>query len=58
MEVKYNTPIQVTKEQKDTVAKSFSGICAHRTDSNGNHWVSLWFCRPEFKFMLNKLINS
>lgn len=58
MEIEYNTPIQVSKEIKDIVITRFKGICAHRTDSDGNHWIVLWYCRPEFKLMLNKLING
>ena len=56
--IEYNTPIQVTKQLKLDVASKMSGICATRTDSNGDHWVVLWYCKPEFKFMLNKIINS
>lgn len=58
MEIKYNSPIQVTKQIKEEVASKMRGICATRTDSNGNHWVSLWYCKPEFKFWLNKIING
>ena len=58
MEVQYNKPIRVSKAIKVQVAKEMSGICATRTDSNDNHWVSLWYCKPEFKFWLNRIING
>ena len=58
MGVEYNTPIQVSKQVQSKVASQMRGICAYRTDSNGNHWVSLWYCRLEYKFMLNNIING
>ncbi len=58
MEIEYNTPIQVSKAVQLKVVSQMSSLCAHRTDDKGNHWVSLWVCRPEWKFMLNRIING
>lgn len=56
--VEYNTPIEVTKNQYLKIARELSGICARRVDEKGKYWVSLWFCRPEWKFKLNNIVNE
>lgn len=39
VEIKYDTPIEVTKEQLDKIRTDLAGVCAYRTDENGKHWI-------------------
>ena len=58
VEIKYNTPIKVSKAQMLRVANELNGVCAYRTDSDGNHWVSQWYANSYYKFKLNEIING
>jgi len=55
-EVKYNIPIEVTKEKLDYLKVRFPMQVAWRTDSEGKHWIKLWdmSARKRFEHELNK----
>ena len=42
MDIKYDAPIEVTKEQYDRIKIKFAGLVAHRVDSDGRYWIKLW----------------
>ncbi len=56
MEIKYDTPIEVTKEQYKRVTERFRQLIAHRIDRRGRHWVKLWAIgyKEELEKELNK----
>jgi len=58
MEIKSNTPIEVNKLQYSTISRELGGICAHRVDEKGRYWVCLWYSKPIYKFILNKILNG
>lgn len=45
-ELKYNIPVEVTKEQYDRLKVEASGIIAHRQE-NGRYWIKLLL--PKYK---------
>lgn len=56
MEIKYDTPIEVTREQYRRIAVRFGQLIAHRKDKKGLYWIKLWDMR--FKDELAKELES
>ena len=56
MEIKYDTPIKVTKEQYQKIIKKFSQIVAHRIDDDGRYFIKLW--AMEFRDELEKELTN
>ena len=56
MEIKYDTPIEVTREQYYRVIKKFAEIVAYRIDKQGKYWVKLWVM--SFKEKLRKELEA
>ena len=56
MEIKYNTPIEVTEEQYNRITKRFRMIVAHRRDDEGRYWIKLWVMK--YKDQLEKELNK
>jgi hypothetical protein len=54
--IKYNEPIEVTKEQKDKLTTVLSGVIAHRTDENGKHWIKCLLMR--YSETIEKFLKS
>lgn len=55
MKIKYNTPIEVTREQYRRITGKFKMIVAHRKDEEGRYWIKLW--AMEFKEQLEKELS-
>ena len=55
-EIKYDTPIEVTREQYQRVAVMFGQLIAHRKDKKGRYWIKLW--DPRFKEELRKELSK
>lgn len=47
MEIKYDTPINVTKEQYLKIVKKLRGVIAHRI-VDGQYQVKLWDMREKY----------
>ena len=56
MEIKYDTPIEVTLAQYRRVTVKFSQLIAHRKDKKGRYWIKLW--AMEFKDELTKELET
>ena len=54
MEILYDTPIEVTREQYEKLKVVFAEIVAHR-EENGKYWIKLWDVR--FKKELEEYLN-
>jgi len=50
LDIKYDYPIQVTKEKLDYLKPRFSMQIAFRKDDNGQWWVKLWDMRDKERF--------
>ena len=44
MDIKYDTPIEVSKEQYKRLIIQFAGVIAHRNE-NGRYWIKIWLMR-------------
>lgn len=56
MEIKYDTPIEVTEKQCKRIRKKFGMLIAWRKDEEGVYWVKLW--HMEFRDELVKELES
>lgn len=54
MEIKYDTPIQVSEKEYGILMNIFREIIAGRKDSEGNYWIKLWLMRYK-KHLLNAI---
>lgn len=42
MEIKYDQPIEVTKEQYDVFVSKLGGVVAHRKTDDGKYFIKVW----------------
>lgn len=42
MEIKYDTPVEVTEKQCEFVRKKYGMQLAWRKDDEGRYWIKLW----------------
>lgn len=56
IELKYDTPVEVTREQYKRVRDRFKMIVAHRRDGEGKYWIKLW--GMEYKDDVEKVLNK
>lgn len=42
MQIKFNTPIEVSAKQYGRIMTELKGVCAGRVDENGKHWIKVW----------------
>ena len=42
MEIKYDIPFEVTKEQHDVLINHFAGVVCGREDKDGKFWIKVW----------------
>lgn len=54
--IKYNEPFKVTPLQYQLIMNSYGGICAGRTDENGQCWCKIWAMRR--KEIIDKIIYA
>lgn len=45
MDIKYDTPIQVSEKEYGILMNAFREIICGRKDENGNYWIKLWLMR-------------
>ena len=52
--IKYDTPIEVTKEQYNYIMREFSGLVAGRTEGD-KYYIKVWRmgCAPRIELYLN-----
>ena len=55
MKIKYNTPIEITREQFNRVVPMFPMIVAHRI-KNGRYYIMLWVM--SYKDALIRILNK
>jgi len=55
-DMKYNVPVEVTKNQYFKVIVEFAGVIAHRIDDDGRYWIKLWW--PKYKKELITFLNK
>jgi hypothetical protein len=55
MEIKYDTPIEVTENQYNFLINKFAGIIAFRKDAEGKYWIKLWIM--QYKHILEKYLK-
>jgi len=56
IELKYNTPVEVTREQYRRITNRFKMIVAHRRDDQGRYWIKLWVM--EYKEAVERELNK
>jgi hypothetical protein len=56
IELKYNTPVEVSKEQYQSITNRYRMIVAHRKDDQGRYWIKLW--AMEYRERLEKELNQ
>lgn len=53
--VKYDVPIEVTKEQYEHIVPRFRNIIVHRKDK-GKYYIKLWYM--QYKGLLEKVLEE
>lgn len=54
--LEYNKPLEVSEEKYKIFKKSFSGLIAHRKDSNGKFWIKP-LCFMGYKNLMEKILK-
>ena len=52
--MKYDTPVEITKEQYNYLKVNYAGIVAHKNE-DGRYWIKLWMMKykDEIELFLN-----
>jgi hypothetical protein len=54
--LKYDTSIEVTKQQFEIIKNQFSWICAYRIDEQGKYWIKCLVMK--YKNYVEQILNK